>query len=97
MNYVTIGIIAILAFLASVIFTSLEIPILRRKQAGQNIREEGPKSHYAKAGTPSMGGIAMIGAAIIGAAMGRYYSPQMGAVVIVFVLFGAIRRFSTII
>lgn len=93
MNYVTIGIIAILAFLASVIFTSLEIPILRHKQAGQNIREEGPKSHYAKAGTPSMGGLAMIGATIIGAAIGRYYSPQMGAVVIVFVLFGAIGFF----
>ena len=39
MSYITIGIVVVLAFLASVLFTSLEIPILRRKQAGQNIRE----------------------------------------------------------
>lgn len=93
MSYITIGIVAVLAFLASVIFTSLEIPILRKKQAGQNIREEGPKSHYAKAGTPSMGGLAMIGAAIVGTAIGRFYSPQLAAVVMVFVLFGAIGFF----
>lgn len=93
MNYGTIGIVAILTFLASVILTSLEIPILRHKQAGQNIREEGPKSHYAKAGTPSMGGLAIIGAAIIGCAVGRFYSLNMGVVILVFVLFGAIGFF----
>ena len=47
------------AFLISVIATKLEIPMLRKK-AGQNIREEGLKSHYSKAGTPSMGGISII-------------------------------------
>lgn len=93
MNYVTIGIVAVLGFLASVIFTSLEIPILRKKQAGQNIREEGPKSHYAKAGTPSMGGIAIIGATIIGCLIGRYYSIDIAVVILVFVLFGAIGFF----
>ncbi len=93
MNYVTIGIVVIAAFLAALIFTSLEIPVLRRKQAGQNIREEGPKSHYAKAGTPSMGGIAIIGAAIVGCAVGRYYSIHLGVVILVFVLFGAIGFF----
>lgn len=36
------------------------IPILRAKKAGQPIRAEGPKSHYDKAGTPTMGGIAFI-------------------------------------
>jgi phospho-N-acetylmuramoyl-pentapeptide-transferase len=30
---------------------------LRNKEFGQNIREEGPKGHQAKAGTPTMGGI----------------------------------------
>ena len=35
---------------------------MRRLQMGQVIREEGPKSHYAKAGTPSMGGILMVAA-----------------------------------
>ena len=52
------------AFVIAVIITKFEIPILRQK-AGQNIREEGLESHYAKAGTPSMGGISFIIAACI--------------------------------
>ena len=93
MSYFTIGFIVVVAFLASVLLTSVEIPILRKKQAGQNIREEGPKSHYAKAGTPSMGGIAMIGAVIVACAIGRYYSVNLAAVILVFLLFGAIGFF----
>ena len=33
---------------------------LRQFQIGQFIREEGPKSHQKKAGTPTMGGILII-------------------------------------
>ena len=33
------------------------IEFLRRREFGQNIREEGPEGHHAKAGTPTMGGI----------------------------------------
>src|ERR1035441_1541359 len=33
------------------------IEFLRRREFGQNIREEGPQGHKAKAGTPTMGGI----------------------------------------
>jgi phospho-N-acetylmuramoyl-pentapeptide-transferase len=33
------------------------IEFLRRREFGQNIREEGPEGHRAKAGTPTMGGI----------------------------------------
>jgi phospho-N-acetylmuramoyl-pentapeptide-transferase len=33
------------------------IAFLRRREFGQNIREEGPQGHHAKAGTPTMGGI----------------------------------------
>lgn len=32
------------------------IPYLQKLKFGQSIREEGPKSHYKKAGTPTMGG-----------------------------------------
>ena len=52
-------IVAAAAFVIAVVLTKVEIPILRKK-AGQNIREEGLKSHYSKAGTPSMGGISII-------------------------------------
>ena len=78
---------AVIALVLSAVCTGALIPYLRRK-AGQNIREEGPESHKAKAGTPSMGGIAIILAAVIapiftGNAHGDYF-----AVAIVFVLFG---------
>src|ERR1700733_6458788 len=33
------------------------IDFLRRREFGQNIREEGPEGHRHKAGTPTMGGI----------------------------------------
>src|SRR3954462_5838996 len=33
------------------------IETLRRREFGQNIREEGPEGHHVKAGTPTMGGI----------------------------------------
>ena len=44
------------AFLLAVITGPLFIPLLRRLKFGQQIRAEGPQSHYKKAGTPTMGG-----------------------------------------
>lgn len=60
MNFFTMGIIIVTGFILSVLSTSVLIPILKKKHTGQNIREEGPSSHFSKAGTPSMGGIAII-------------------------------------
>ncbi|MCI7329954.1 MAG: phospho-N-acetylmuramoyl-pentapeptide-transferase [Selenomonadaceae bacterium] len=36
------------------------IPLLHKLKFGQSIREEGPKSHQAKSGTPTMGGVMII-------------------------------------
>jgi phospho-N-acetylmuramoyl-pentapeptide-transferase len=36
------------------------IEFLRRREFGQNIREEGPQGHQTKAGTPTMGGIIIL-------------------------------------
>lgn len=41
------------------------IPMLKRLHAQQSIREEGPESHQAKAGTPTMGGLFMMLAMVI--------------------------------
>ncbi|MBQ9059728.1 MAG: phospho-N-acetylmuramoyl-pentapeptide-transferase [Firmicutes bacterium] len=69
----TVLIIAAVAFVIAVIITKLEIPFLRKK-AGQNIREEGLKSHYSKAGTPSMGGISIIIGTCVAAFAGSLYA-----------------------
>src|SRR5918998_2841487 len=36
------------------------IDYLRLKEFGQHIREEGPAGHHGKAGTPTMGGLAIV-------------------------------------
>ena len=41
------------------------IEFLRRREFGQQIREEGPQGHHAKAGTPTMGGIIIFTAVTI--------------------------------
>ena len=41
------------------------VPVLNRLKTGQIIREDGPKAHLKKAGTPTMGGIFFIPVAII--------------------------------
>ena len=50
----------IIAFIAWVVLGAFVIPKLHN--FGQNVRDDGPKSHLKKQGTPSMGGIFMIGA-----------------------------------
>lgn len=56
--------ILILTFVIGVIIAlilgPITIPLLRRLKFGQNIREDGPKSHLKKAGTPTMGGVMFI-------------------------------------
>lgn len=53
------------AFLITLILGPIFIPLLKRLKVGQSIREEGPKSHYVKSGTPTMGGIIMVLALVI--------------------------------
>lgn len=38
------------------------IPVLHRLKFGQSIREEGPRRHFKKAGTPTMGGVLLLAA-----------------------------------
>ncbi|GLB61226.1 phospho-N-acetylmuramoyl-pentapeptide-transferase [Cytobacillus sp. NCCP-133] len=47
-------------FLITVLLSPIFIPFLRRLKFGQSIREEGPKSHQKKTGTPTMGGIMIL-------------------------------------
>ncbi len=65
-------IIAAIAFVAAAIGGILLIPLLHRLKFGQEIREEGPKWHKSKSGTPTMGGVMFIIAAIIALAFGAF-------------------------
>ena len=83
---------AVVTFIITVIITKKEIPILKEK-AGQNIREEGLESHYAKAGTPSMGGISIIIGTFVAALGASFFTGDTGntlVILLVFVGFGII-------
>ena len=55
----------VIAFLVSTGVGAFLVPYLRRIKAGQTIREDGPTWHMSKSGTPTMGGIMFIAAAIV--------------------------------
>jgi phospho-N-acetylmuramoyl-pentapeptide-transferase len=55
-----------IALWVAVLSTPILIRWLVRHNIGQQIREDGPQVHIAKAGTPTMGGIGIVAAVIIG-------------------------------
>ncbi|KAB8138650.1 phospho-N-acetylmuramoyl-pentapeptide-transferase [Gracilibacillus oryzae] len=60
MSQYTFLITIAIAFLITVLLSPIFIPFLKRLKFGQSIREEGPKSHQKKSGTPTMGGLMII-------------------------------------
>lgn len=57
--------IILISLILTLILGKIIIPILKSSHIGQNIRQEGPKSHYDKAGTPTMGGIIFLISALV--------------------------------
>ena len=57
------------AMVISLFGTPLFIKLLVNKQYGQFIRQDGPTSHLTKRGTPTMGGVVIILATVIGLIM----------------------------
>jgi phospho-N-acetylmuramoyl-pentapeptide-transferase len=53
------------ALALSLIGTKLLISVLTRRHIGQAIREDGPQGHITKAGTPIMGGVAIVLSALV--------------------------------
>ena len=51
---------AFVAFALTIALTPLAAKAFRRLKAGQPIRSDGPQTHLAKAGTPTMGGVVFI-------------------------------------
>jgi len=57
---------AVTAFLLVVIIGPMFIRTMRRLQIGQVIRDDGPATHLAKQGVPTMGGVLIIAAIVVG-------------------------------
>ena len=55
----------------SLLGTPMAIRFFRNRGWGQLIREEGPKAHYEKRGTPTMGGLVILAGTVAGYLLGH--------------------------
>ncbi|MGL5823466.1 MAG: phospho-N-acetylmuramoyl-pentapeptide-transferase [Nocardioides sp.] len=75
----------------SLLGTRSAITILARAGYGQEIRDDGPTSHHTKRGTPTMGGIVIVVAAVIayfGAKVLTRSAPSASALLLLFLFVG---------
>jgi len=80
------------ALIFGFIFGQPLIDLLKRKQGrGQPIRDDGPQSHAAKAGTPTMGGLLILSALLLSTLLwARLDSPYVWITLLVTLAFGLI-------
>ncbi len=81
----------ITALLLSLLFGGKLIRALKTWNVGQLIREEGPQGHMAKRGTPTMGGVLIVGSVVISTLLWAKLSHVYVLTVVIAMLgFGAI-------
>ena len=61
----------VVGLITTLLGTPIAIRVFRRQGWGQLIREEGPKAHYEKRGTPTMGGLVILIGAVLGYFIGH--------------------------
>jgi len=82
---------AVTALLLVLIFGSLIIRWLQKLKLGEEIRALGPESHKSKAGTPTMGGVIIIGAVVISMLFwGNFRNHYVGTLMIATILLTAL-------
>ena len=88
--YQDVIVAVLISFGISAVLCPIVIPLLHRLKFGQQVRQEGPKEHLKKQGTPTMGGIMFLGAIIVTSLfyIGRY--PDLVPVLFVTVGFGIV-------
>ncbi|WP_138159320.1 phospho-N-acetylmuramoyl-pentapeptide-transferase [Peptoniphilus catoniae] len=67
----------IISIAVALLMGKILIPILTKLKAGQSIREDGPKSHLKKNGTPTIGGLIFLSALVIITLLSGNLSPQV--------------------
>ena len=67
------------------------IALFKKLQWGQFVRDDGPKTHHTKRGTPTMGGIIILSAAVVGYFSGKFLNgenPSVSALLVIFMMLG---------
>lgn len=81
----------VLALLGTLLGTRVAINVLVKKGYGQLIRDDGPTSHHVKRGTPTMGGLVIIVAAVSGYLVAKAatgFWPSASALLLLFLFCG---------
>ena len=82
---------ALTTLLICFLFGGRIIEALRRLKIGQSVRSDGPATHLVKTGTPTMGGIFIIGSVVISMLLwGNPGSKMVWVALISFIAFGSI-------
>lgn len=79
------------ALAIALLATPLFIRLLVRRQYGQFIRQDGPTAHFTKRGTPTMGGVVIIAATLLGWAGSSVVTgnvPSASALLLLFLMTG---------
>ena len=79
------------SLLVALLGTPLFIKLLVKRNYGQFIRQDGPTAHFTKRGTPTMGGVVIIGATLAGWAAASIVSgrlPSVSSVLVIFLMTG---------
>lgn len=90
MNLKTLIFPVLISFVISAALGPIVIPLLRKMKFGQTEREEGPKSHLKKTGTPTMGGVMILTAIIVTSLIYAKDYPKIIPILFVTVGFGII-------
>ena len=93
MNSIVVILAFAISFILGAIILPIMIPILHKMKFGQNVREEGPESHLKKSGTPTMGGIAIVIAMVIGTVPFLGIDLNNLTIILVTLAFGAVGFF----
>ena len=78
------------AFLICLAMGPFMIPFLTRLKVGQNVRDDGPSRHLAKAGTPTMGGIIIVTSVMAASFLFAGSSREVLTAVLVMLAFGGV-------
>ena len=81
----------LIALICSLVGTPLAVRYFTRRGYGQEIREDGPKSHFVKRGTPTMGGTVIVLSALIAYFLTKALTeraPTSSALLVLFLMTG---------
>lgn len=82
---------AAVGMVVTLLGTPVLIGFLHKRQYGQFIRQDGPQGHFTKRGTPTMGGLVIIVATVLGYAIANLVelrTPRASGVLLLFLIVG---------